>query len=234
MLTKIKITFYRIREILAEGNLWNLIQKQVFWKKIATPVEMDLTTLPSQINLNQDAEYKLIELKLTDLQSAKLDFPISSRRLKAIQNLIRGWRSFAVIKDATVVGDVWCVTFQSEFARYTHPDLKMLGIRWGAGEAYAFDMLIHPTYRGKNLTAPLHKYLQLTLKNEGYKKVYGYYYNDNLPALWMHRMLKFHELPKRRVSRFFFLIQASFVDQTDSIFQDPKKDAPKKSIEEKS
>lgn len=233
MLTKIKLVFSRIREILAEGNLWNLFHTRMFRNKIATPVEMDLTTLPPQTNITQDIEYKFIELKLPDLQSDKLEFPISSRRLKAMQNLKKGWRSFAVIKDNTVVGDVWCIPFRRELEKYIHPDLKMLGIHLGEGEAYAFDMLIHPTYRGKNLTAPLHKYLQLTLKNEGYKKVYGYYWNDNLPALWMHRMLKFHELQKRRVSLYFFIMHSSLVDQTASHFQDSKEDSSKKSIEEK-
>jgi len=234
MFNKIKLTFYRIREILAEGNLWNLIQTRVFRNKIATPVEMDLTTLPPQRNIGQDTEYEFIELKLTDLLSTKWDFPISSRRVKALQNLKMGWRNFAVVKDSTVVGDVWCITFNRGMVHHDHPDLKMLGIHWGEGEAYAFDMLIHPTHRGKNLTAPLHRFLQLTLKNEGYRKVYGYYWNDNLPALWMHRMLKFHELPKRRVSRFFFLIQSSLVNQTDSILKDSKEDSSKKSLEEKS
>ena len=234
MFHKLMIIFSRIREILAEGNLWNLIQKLVFWNKIATPVEMDLTTLAPQTNINQDTGYKFIELTHNDLLGAKWYFPITSRRLKAMQNLKNGWRSFAIVNDSTVVGDVWCITFHGELAHHVHPDLKMLDIRWEEGEAYAFDMLIHPTYRGKNLAAPLHRFLQLTLKNEGYRKVYGYYWNDNLPALWMHRMLKFHELPKRRVSRFFFLLQASFVDQTGSFIQDSKKDSTKKSIEEKS
>jgi GNAT superfamily N-acetyltransferase len=234
MLIKIMIAFNRIREILAEGNLWNQIQKQIFWNRIATPVEMELTTLPLHSIVYQDTDYQFIELKLIDLKAAKWSFPISSRRLKALHNLKKGWRSFAIIMDSTVVGDVWCIPFTRGLADHIHPDIKMLGIRCGEGEAYTFDMLIHPTYRGKNLAVPLHRNLQMTLKNEGYRKVYGYYWDDNLPALWMHRMVKFHELPKRRVSRFFSLLRASYVDQSGSPFQDSMKDSRKKSIEEKS
>jgi len=234
MFYKIKIAIYGIREALAEGNLWNFIQTRIFWNRVATPVEMELTTLPPQINNFQDTEYKFIELKLDDLLTRKWYTTISSRRLKALQNFKNGWRCFAIIKDSTVVGDVWCVTFNSGLAQQVHPDLKMLGIRCGEGEAYAFDMLIDPTYRGKNLAVPLHRNLQFTMKSEGYRKVYGYYWDDNLPALWMHRMIKFHELPKRRVSHLFFFRRARFLAQTNPSFQDTQKGSPKKSTEDKS
>jgi GNAT superfamily N-acetyltransferase len=84
----------------------------------------------------------------------------------------------------------------------------MLGIACGNRDAYAFDMQIAPEFRGKNLAAPLQRALQSTLKAEGIVKVYGYYWDDNLPALWMHRILKFRELPKRRVSRFLWFTKA--------------------------
>lgn len=86
-----------------------------------------------------------------------------------------------------------------------HPDLDMLGIRAKEKEVYAFDMLIDPSFRGKNLAVPIQRSLQLALKAEGYSLVYGFYWQDNIPAMWMHRSLKFRELPKRWVSRFFFI-----------------------------
>ena len=234
MFYRIRIIFYGIREALAEGNLKDCIHRRIFWDRLATPVEMDLTKLPPQININQDTSYNFTEVKLTDLQTNKWYIPISSRRLKAFHNLQKGWRWLVITKDSTVVGDVWCVPYQRGLAYKMHPDLKMLGIRCGEGEAYGFDMLIHPTYRGKNLAVPLHRHLQLTLKNEGYRKVYGYYWDDYLPALWMHRMLKFNELPKRLVSRYFFLIKSRYLDKTSASFQDKQNGSPRKSIEDKS
>jgi GNAT superfamily N-acetyltransferase len=227
------ITLHRIQEILAEGNLWDFIQKRyIFWNRVATPVEMDLTTLPAS-NFSQYADYKFIELILTDLQAAQWHIPISSRRFRGSDFLKKGWRGFAIIKDSTVVGDVWCANFRQGLAKTNPPDLKMLGIRCGEWEAYAFDMFIYPTYRGKNLAVLLHRYLHLTLKNEGYQKVYGYYWDDNLPALWMHKMVKFTELPKRRVSRFFFFQQARYLDQTAPYFQDPLNRILKKTRQKK-
>ena len=67
-------------------------------------------------------------------------------------------------------------------------------------------------FRGKNLAVPLQRNLHITLKSEGYKKLYGYFWNDNIPAMWMHRMLKFKELPRRRVSRIFIIKWAKWID----------------------
>jgi hypothetical protein len=87
----------------------------------------------------------------------------------------------------------------------------MLGITCGDKDAYAFDMQISTAHRGENLAAPFQRALQATLKAEGWHKVCGYYWDDNLPALWMHRILKFKELPKRQVTRFLIYQKAETI-----------------------
>jgi GNAT superfamily N-acetyltransferase len=93
----------------------------------------------------------------------------------------------------------------------------MLGITCSDKDAYAFDMYISPAHRGENLAGPLQRLLQAKLKEEGWRKVYGYYWDDNLPALWMHRVLKFKELPKRQVSRFLFYQKADTITKTSHL-----------------
>ena len=205
MFESIKVIFHQVSEALAEGGARAIFRPRVFRNRLATPVEMDLTTISGPLN---NDEFQFVELTIDDLQTREWSFAVPSRGLKALRNLKRGFRSFAVLKESIVIGDVWCIAPQKDGSCISHPDLKMLDIRCGTGEAYAFDMFIHSTYRGRNLAVPLQKSLQAALKMEGCQKVYGYYWNDNLPALWMHRMLKFKELPKRRVSRFFFLIKS--------------------------
>lgn len=195
---------YQIREALAEGGIRNLIRRRVFWKRTATPAEMDLSTLPAFKAL-EGSDYQFIEFTLDDLRTGKWSFMKPSRHLKAPGNLRKGWRGFALVKDATVVGDIWCVTPRAGGHTVSHPDLNILGLRCGEREVYAFDMFIDSAYRGKNLAVPIQRALHSTLKKEGYKKMYGFYWDDNLPALWIHRMLKFTDLPKRKVSRFFFI-----------------------------
>jgi hypothetical protein len=205
--------YYQIREALAEGGWRNLIRRRVFWQRTATPVEMDLSTLPAFRGL-EGSDYEFIELTLGDLRAGKWFFTEPSRRFKAPGNLKKGWRGFILIKGSIVVGDIWCITPRKGENSVSHPDIEMLGIRCGERDGYAFDMLIDPAYRGKNLAVPLQRFLQSTLKMEGYERVYGFYWDDNLPALWMHRMLKFKELPKRRLSRFFFLQSAQTLRQS--------------------
>ncbi len=209
MLTSIKIVFHQVIETLAVDGVKDVFRPRVFWNRRAIPVEMDLLTanLPLAGQLN-NAEFQFVEITMDDLQAGKWTFAVPSRGLKALRNLKQGFRGFAVAKDSTIVGDLWCIALRKDGKAIYHPDLRMLDIVCSLGDAYAFDMFIPSTYRGKNLAVPLQKTLQTVLKMEGCQRVYGYYWEDNLPALWIHRMLKFKELPKRRVSRFFFLLKS--------------------------
>jgi GNAT superfamily N-acetyltransferase len=211
MFEKIRFAFCLFRESLAENKLSDLFRQQIFRHRIATPAMMDLTKIQLENN-KSNTEYRFIELRMNELNSNKWSFAMPSRRIKAGHNLKRGLRGFAVVQGSLVLGDVWCAVPNSKDKSVIHPDLKMLGIECKEDEAYGMDMLITPEYRGKNLAAPLQRFLQTTLRVEGYKKMYGYYWNDNIPAMWMHRMLQFKELPKRRISRFFSFIKTEAHD----------------------
>jgi len=210
MFENVMLAFYLFQEAHREERLLDLFRNQIFRNRIATPAVMDLTQTQFDKNL-LNTGYQFIELKIDDLNSKKWSFAVPSRHIKAYRNLKRGLRGFAIAEGSVIVGDVWCVSPKSTNTDARHPDLELLGIICKHDEAYGQDMLISPTRRGNNLAVPLHRYLQRTLKSEGYGKLYGYYWNDNIPAMWMHRMLRYKELPKRRVSRFFFLKKAEWV-----------------------
>lgn len=201
------------REAIATGELEALAKRQISWNRLITPVEMDLCASLQDGPVTTYEELHFIELHPDDVRSEKWSFSVRSRGVKALYKIKRGCRGFALVRDNIVVGDIWCV-FPKDGKPASHPDLKMLGLTCKDGEAYAFDMLIDPAYRGKNLAVPLQRALQRTLKNEGFVKIYGFFYDDNLPALWMHRMLKYKELPKRQVSRFFIFSSAGWVKQS--------------------
>jgi GNAT superfamily N-acetyltransferase len=206
MLEHLNMIFHMIWESLTQGKLMDILQDQIWNRKVAIPVEMDLTKLSSQTDLFKGLEDSYFtELKLEKLQGRDWSFTLPSRRYKAIRNLKRGLRGFGLIKDSKVVGDIWCIAPTEANKPVHHPELDMLGIHAKENEVYAFDMLIDPDYRGKNLAVPIQRALQLALKAEGYPLIYGFYWQDNIPAMWMHRSLKFRELPKRWVSRFFLI-----------------------------
>jgi GNAT superfamily N-acetyltransferase len=209
MLESINLVYHQVIEALTEGGLKDIFRPRVYWNRLVTPTVMELSTtnLPVEGQL-QNAPLQFVEINLEDLKAGKWSFAIPSRGLKAWRNLRRGFRCFAVIEGNTAVGDVWCLVPDKEGKPIYHTDLDMLGISCENGDAYAFDMFIAHDYRGKNLAVPLQRFLQAKIKMEGCKRVYGYYWDDNRPALWMHRMLRFKELPKRRVSRLFFLVRS--------------------------
>jgi RimJ/RimL family protein N-acetyltransferase len=203
MFESILATYHQIREAYAEGGFRNVIRHRIYWQRALTPAELDLTIAPA-FRAPKGNEYQFIELSLKDLLNRKWTFTVPSRQHKSIRNLKRGFRGFAVAHGVSVVGDLWSTASANDYGRPSHPDLKTLGIRGQVKEAYSFDMLIDPEYRGKHLAIPLHRYLQSILREEGYQKLYTYYWNDAIPSVWMHRWLGFQELPEQRVSRFFF------------------------------
>ncbi|HMZ06786.1 MAG TPA: hypothetical protein PK078_04140 [Anaerolineales bacterium] len=206
------VAWYQTREAFVEGGVKNVLRQRFFWKRKATPVEMELRVVaPSPARFLRDYNYAFVEIREEYLRDGMLYFLPGSRSIKASRNLKKGWRGFALTMHGQVVGDVWCVTPPMEDTLIQHADLEMLGITPRAGEAYAFDMYILPEHRGENLAAPFHRSLHDLLRSEGCNKIYGFYWDDNLPALWMHRIMKFKELPKRQVSRFLFFMKAEDV-----------------------
>jgi len=209
-------------EALTTGKFMDILHDQLWNKRIAVPVGMDLTKLNSQTDLFKGLEDSyFIELNLENLQLNNWSFSSPSRRYKAIRNLKRGLRGFALITGSKVVGDMWCIVPTQDNNPIRHPDLDMLGIQPKEKEVYAFDMLIDPNFRGKNLAVPIQRSLQLALKAEGYTRFYGFYWQDNIPAMWMHRSLKFKELPKRWVSRFFAIKRFGLLPTTQNEQQRP-------------
>lgn len=203
MIDYIKLAFYMLYDYLAEGKLSELFRLVIFRNRIAVPTEIDLTKMQFD-KINFDEDFQFIELKTDELNSKKWEFAVPSRRIKAYRNLKRGQRGFAVTTGAVIIGDNWNVVPDDARNVIKHPDLKMLGIECKHGEVYGLDMFIAPDYRGKKLAVPLLLYTLTTLKLEGYNKTYAFYWEDNIPAMRMHRKLKYRELPKRRVSHFFF------------------------------
>jgi hypothetical protein len=216
MFDYLRMIFRLLYEASREGRLIDILHDQVWNRKVLVPTEMDLSALPTWKDPFQELGYQFIELTAINLQSNGWFFSPPSRRFKALRNLKRGLRGFALIKDSKVLGDLWCLVPKEEENPVAFRDLDMVGIKCKVGEAYAFDMLITPDSRGKNLAVPFQRSLCYTLKSEGVQKVFGYFWEENIPAMWMHRMLKYKELPKREVSRFFFFMRAKTVTLKES------------------
>ena len=187
-------------------SLKNLFHQQVFYKRIAVPVLIDLSA-DIKPPFPENSEYHIEELTMDDLRANKWDFIVHNRRHVAASKLKQGLRGFVLLEGSQVVGDIWCAAPKNGDQVVRHRDLDMLKISCQRGDCYALDMFVCPEYRDKKVAIPLHRALQLILKQEGWQRIYAYYWNDNVASKWMHWMLKCKELPHLQISRFFFLIK---------------------------
>jgi len=203
VLTSINMRFHEVLEAMYVGGLWNVLSKRIYFNKSVTLVEMDLGSLPTGEDPLAGKPYEILRLTPEMITNGKWPFPVKSRQLKAYCNLKEGLRGYALVRENLVVGDIWCACPVTLDERVCHSDIEWLGIDNKAGEVYAFDMYIDPRERGNSLAAPFQKTTLQALKADGYSKVYGYYWTDYLPALWMHRLLKWRERGRIRVWRFF-------------------------------
>jgi GNAT superfamily N-acetyltransferase len=120
-------------------------------------------------------------------------------RTKARRYFRNGFRGTAVLRDGHVVGAVWSVTRADSRLAWVHDDLRRLRIKLSDGEAYMFDMYIEPEHRGLALSTALFRAAYCDVRARGVVKVKGYYVGDNLPALWMHRVMRYREVGRVRV-----------------------------------
>jgi hypothetical protein len=192
----------------------SFIERKIFINRIAVTVEKDLSLLPPLKDSLNDTNVKLVEItpdllsQEADAQQALIyldDKRHKNRRQKAACYLNKGYRGFALVRGNEVLGDMWYVGALTGHKEILHPDMKWLGIRCGANEAYAFDMYLYPEKRGKNMAILLQNGTLHEMKKDGFKIAFGYYLVKNTPALWVHRMLRWKELRTIKLSRFFFI-----------------------------
>jgi hypothetical protein len=206
MFENLRLALKLVADAIKNRQLSKIFQQQVFYKRVAIPGYFDLTQLEISKDPLSGLDFRFVELKREDIEAGKWTFLASQRRLTALRHFKQGLRGFGLVDaEAVVVGDVWCLTPGKEKKPIQHPDLRMLEINCTAQDAYALDIFLPLSQRGKNLAVPVHRSLELLLKCEGCRRLYAYYWQDNIPSRWMHLMLKFNELPKIPVSRFFFI-----------------------------
>jgi RimJ/RimL family protein N-acetyltransferase len=192
-------------DAISHKSLLQLFREYVFIARVVVPGFIDLTSLNCQQNPLQNSEYQFVELNLEDLRAGNPTFSIRNRYFKALYRSKSGLRGFGLVKDSKVIGDIWCVAPLNRKSPISCTDLDRLGIACTDGDAYAAGIFIDPAFRGKKLAVPIYLSLAFILKMEGWRRIYAYYYEDNISAKWMHLMIKFKELPKLRESRFFFI-----------------------------
>jgi len=199
MMREAQIRFYQVFEAWRAKSISSALNNAFFTGKEAVSVEKDLSSLKPLSLLKDHREFTFMGILKDPPGKEPLVYPLKSRCLKMLRNLDRGYQGFAIVNGNEVVGDLWCFTPQTVLKGKNHPDLEWLDIHLNEKEAYLFDLYVKPEERGKGLVNLFLWKTLNALKEKGVTKVYGYYLTDNLPALWVHRIMGYKEL--KRVKR---------------------------------
>jgi len=189
-------------------SLYYFLRENIYFDKVAITVEKDLETLTPVHELLEQAGAQLVSvtpetLGPTSRPQQLLVYGEAERHKKAMSYLKHGYRGVALVTDGEVAGDIWYTCQGQEPGTNIHPDLKWLRMPCGPNEAYAFDMYLPPAKRGKNFANLLQNGALHEIKNNGFARALGYYWAENIPALWVHRTLKWKERKQVKVTRLF-------------------------------
>lgn len=186
------------------------LRARIYINKIAVTVEKELINLPSIDDSLIQNQLELVSITSELLcENSAIQKPIryaDSERLKtAIDYLGKGYCGVGLVGGNEILGDIWYTNACNSKHKKIHPDLKWLGMEGGDRDVYAFDMLVPAVHRGKNLATLLQMGALHMIKNNGYSRAFGYYWAENIPALWVHRLLKWNELKRLKVTRFLHM-----------------------------
>jgi len=194
----------RIKSFLKAAEVdrvYYYLQDRIFLARTSVLVEKDLSSLQPLGDALQRAGVEIVRVT-TD---AHCTFHDEARRKKTLRYLRRGYRGVALVMAGVVVGDIWYWSPRLPGGDSVHPDLKWLPISCGNDDVYGFDLHLCPDNRGKNLANLLQLAALHEMRKDAFKRVFGYYWLDNLPALWVHRTLRFKEVRRVAVTRLFFI-----------------------------
>jgi GNAT superfamily N-acetyltransferase len=201
----VKIRIAQMLDTLRSGGLIALLRKAVFLKRTIILVEKDLSEVVERPQPLASSNLKLLEIGKDMLSSGTYRFAVGYRYLKALHYLEHGLGGFVIARDNLIVGDMWyCPAFLHQHLRQFAFETKR------QDHVYTFDIFVAPAERKRGVSAAFQNNAILCLRSKGYTKAYGFYFADNLPAIWCTRVTnKWKEVRAATVSRFFIFTKVT-------------------------
>jgi GNAT superfamily N-acetyltransferase len=210
MIDYVQLRLAHVRETLKTNGLKPILKELLYQNRIAVVVKKELREgLPIPLRRNV-FEATCAEISLAAFKDGAHN-QYRNRDLKAAYYLERGYRGFGLFAGKEIVADLWYYWPRQTPGEQGHKDLGWLGIQCPTNTVYAFDMFLNPKLRGQNLAPFFQGSFLIYLRDQGAKLAYGYYWLDNLPALWVHRTLKWDEVKRLKVTRCLFYRKAKVV-----------------------
>ena len=212
MIRLLKGKYYQFIELWKKEGLLPACKFSIYRNEEAVPVEKDLSTLDALKQLEGVGDFKLMELNKQNYCLDDLKYPLQSRKEKVFVNIENGYSAYVLTKNNQVVADIWYVTGSAAYASPIRKYLIWFGINLNKDEAYLFDMHLLPDERRRGMAAFFMGSVLQNLKEKGVRKVYGYFDAKNIPAMWVHRLMKYRELPRLKISKllWFEFAKANF------------------------
>lgn len=201
MLSLLRLKYFKFLEYWHQHGFLSACCFTLYHKDEAVPVAKDLNAIPP-VKVSEEGLH-LIEVAPDTFPSMVFKTPLRNCQERAEIYFRRGYRVLALVREGTVVGDLWFVSRKTARTPGIHPDLQRLKIDLADDEVYMFDMHVSSQQRGGGLATHLLSSALHHLHNRGYCRAWGYYSAYNIPALWVHRLIGYQEFPHFILRRFF-------------------------------
>ena len=201
-------------ESIRADGLASFLRERIWINRRAVIAEKDLLEGNGRKTFLFRSNLKFEEITQDKITSNNYQFPIKTRYLKALYYLKKGYAGHVLVKGNEVIGDIWHSATSEGDNLPVHPDVLRFGIGSSSGCAYSFDQFVVPAERGNKVAAALLSGQAYFLREKGYLKVRGYYWADNIPAVWNTRVMnRFKEVKILRFYR-FIVLEKKFISNT--------------------
>jgi hypothetical protein len=199
----IRVVFMRLVQILdflKTNDLSSFIREVVYLNRKAILIEKNLVEVNNKWIKLQKSNLMFEEINTDTFFEKNYRFPVKNRYFKALYYLKKRYGGHVIVKGNEVIGDIWYSATKKNNKVSVHPDVKRFGFKSAKDHAYSFDQFVVPAQRGKGVADALANYQLWSLREKGYLKAYGYYWADNIPAIWNNKVMnKYVEVKTMRV-----------------------------------
>jgi GNAT superfamily N-acetyltransferase len=118
-------------------------------------------------------------------------------------SIAKGFRGFVALKGTEVVGYYWWVDHDAD---PPHPDVWLLGEGFAMepGDVYGSSLFLLEEHRGGGAAGDFLHQIETSLRDRGYRRIWGYVESTNRPARWLYSTRAYRPMWKVVHRRFLF------------------------------
>ncbi|APG26931.1 hypothetical protein A7E78_03225 [Syntrophotalea acetylenivorans] len=210
MLSLLRVKYFQFIEHWHQEGFLSACCFALYHRDEEVPVVRSLTDLPPLKGAEEGMH--LVEVTPENFSPQAFKYPLRSRQERVDLYFQKGYRGLAMVHDGRAIGDLWYVSRGTAKTPEIHPDVQRFKIDLADKEIYMFDMHVGAEQRGGGHATFLLNSVLHHLYGKGYHRAYGYYSATNIPALWVHRLLGYQELPHYIMRRFLLYRTAQVKD----------------------